>query len=576
MEDEMQNNNIINGETQPPVQGTVLMEPTASAWAPTASVVVPAGPASASFASVFQPQDGFQVMAQTPDPFSADALPRPTAAPVLSVAALALGESFIRQRQAEMEAEIEADVEIESLPFPSHRFPGFLPAFVKSAADSLGCDESMVAVPLLATLSGAIGNSCWVEVMPGWRMPGSLWAIVIAESGSGKTPALDAVAKPIRDLGVDFDEQFDKDMNRYREEKALFDVSRKKPQPGEVVPLYGPLKPVRRRIDFQDTTVEALASVLAANPRGGVLIADEARTWLGGFNQYKKGAGTDMEKWDEIWNGNTLRIDRKTGDEREIHVPRPFVSVTGGTQLSVFKSKINREAVDSGLLARILFCVPNRGSKDRNGLPIDRDLNRSLVNLYGQLAGMNVAKASEKHVPKYVKFSEDAQRRFDEWSKRYRAEAIKNLRPGVKYAMIKITGYVPRLALILQLVKDTLCPPAYDRNLPVAPDPEISVQTLEEAIQLGEWFGNEARLMYALVNIEKNEHEQSTDRILNYLRGQEDGVTVRDIQRATDDFNATQIRDHLEELVTSGLVTKEPVPTTGKGGRPTWKYKAAR
>ncbi|MGC8625428.1 MAG: DUF3987 domain-containing protein [Phycisphaerae bacterium] len=47
-------------------------------------------------------------------------------------------------------------------------------------------------------------------------------------------------------------------------------------------------------ISTSDSTVEALASVLAENPRGVLLERDELQGWFASFDRYAKGSGGDL------------------------------------------------------------------------------------------------------------------------------------------------------------------------------------------------------------------------------------------------------------------------------------------
>ncbi len=49
----------------------------------------------------------------------------------------------------------------------------------------------MVALPLLAVLAAAIGNTRWVHLGAEWYEPAVPWTCVVAESDSLKSPAAD-------------------------------------------------------------------------------------------------------------------------------------------------------------------------------------------------------------------------------------------------------------------------------------------------------------------------------------------------------------------------------------------------
>src|SRR4051794_7994258 len=86
----------------------------------------------------------------------------------------------------------------EFCPFPVSDLPSVCAEFVDQAAHAIDCDPSMIALPLITGLASAIGNSCRIELKPGYTEPVTTWAAVVCESGSRKSPALEAPLGPIR------------------------------------------------------------------------------------------------------------------------------------------------------------------------------------------------------------------------------------------------------------------------------------------------------------------------------------------------------------------------------------------
>ena len=83
-------------------------------------------------------------------------------------------------------------------PFPVDALPGPLDAFVRTAARSMVCDPSFIALPVLAASAAAIGSTRRVVLKRGWSEPAIIWAAIIGESGTTKTPAFKLAMRPIR------------------------------------------------------------------------------------------------------------------------------------------------------------------------------------------------------------------------------------------------------------------------------------------------------------------------------------------------------------------------------------------
>ena len=71
---------------------------------------------------------------------------------------------------------------MEALPAP-------IAEYVRQAAVALGCDPVYVALPCLAVAAGLIGYTRVLRLKRTWRAPSVLWTLVVADSGTLKTPA---------------------------------------------------------------------------------------------------------------------------------------------------------------------------------------------------------------------------------------------------------------------------------------------------------------------------------------------------------------------------------------------------
>ncbi|GAG23361.1 unnamed protein product, partial [marine sediment metagenome] len=217
--------------------------------------------------------------------------------------------------------------------FPTDALPEPARSFVVKGAQAIGCDPSYIALPLLAAMASAIGNSRCIRLKPGWTEPAVIWTAIVGESGSLKTPAFKRVVKPIRDRQGEALKRHTEELTEYetailRYERDLAAWKRSKSHTDD--PPEKPPRPQADRYLVSDTTVEALAPILLENPRGVLLARDELAGWIGSFDRYSGGkSGADAAHWLSMHNGESLVVDRKTGAVRTIYVPSALVSVTG-------------------------------------------------------------------------------------------------------------------------------------------------------------------------------------------------------------------------------------------------------
>ena len=76
--------------------------------------------------------------------------------------------------------------------------PAPLAEYVRQCAVALGCDPAFVALPVLAVIASAIGNTRVIRLKRGWDEPAVLWTVIVGDSGTLKSPAYrKAVGLPV-------------------------------------------------------------------------------------------------------------------------------------------------------------------------------------------------------------------------------------------------------------------------------------------------------------------------------------------------------------------------------------------
>jgi len=180
-------------------------------------------------------------------------------------------------------------------PFPVDALPHPIGGFVAAGAKAIGCDPSYLALPLLTAIAAAIGNTRRLVLKRGWWVPPILWGAIIGESGTAKTPAFKLVMRPILERRRKALERHAEQMRQYeaelvRWEKEMAKWKRDKKAADD--PPEKPDPPQAERLLVSDTTVEALAPILLANPRGVLMARDELAGWTGSFDRYAGSKGT--------------------------------------------------------------------------------------------------------------------------------------------------------------------------------------------------------------------------------------------------------------------------------------------
>ena len=220
--------------------------------------------------------------------------------------------------------------------FPLDVLPGPMRKLTEEGAATLGVPPDLIAVPQLTFAGATIGNTCRIQLKPGFEQYPTLYAGTIAPPGATKSPALDLARYPLDVL-----------------QKEAFNKQGKSAPPS-IDPPTGHSKS-KEHYFSTDATTEAIAEMLTYSA-GLVLIRDELVGWVKLFDAYRAGRGGDRQNWLSLWSAASLKVDRKTADP--IYVPNPVVCVCGGIQPDVLPQLAQEAGRRDGFIERILWAYP--------------------------------------------------------------------------------------------------------------------------------------------------------------------------------------------------------------------------
>jgi hypothetical protein len=459
----------------------------------------------------------------------------------------------------------------QTIPFPVSCLPERVARFVDISSRAIGCDPSYVALPLLAGLASAIGNTRRIQLKRGWSEPAVVWAAIVGDSGTLKSPALEVALRAVR-------KRQRAAMKRHAEAMALYEIESMryekelrawKNAKANEEPPQRPAEPVADRCYADDTTIEALAVLLLQNPRGLLLVRDELSGWLGSFDRYAQGRGADAAKWLEMFGGRSIMVDRKSGPSRTIYVHRAAVSVAGGIQPGTLQRALGMEHRENGLAARLLLACPSRRAKRWTEADISPELENQIEAIFERLYSLEPGADRDGEIqPLDLPLTPAAK---DAWVAFYDEHAIEQaeLTGDLAATWSKLEGYAARLALIVHLTRWAAGDPTLeDANV-------VDEQSIKAGVELSTWFGHEARRVYSILgeNPEQREHR----RLIEMIRSKGGSVTIREVQRSSRKYtNAKDAEQALEALVAAGVgIWEDPKPGLA-GGRPVRQFVLAQ
>ena len=228
---------------------------------------------------------------------------------------------------------------------PHGLLPGVIEQFALVQGELMGADPAGLAVAALVICGAVISDEIKLQVKrhsKGWDEEARLWAGLVGNPSTMKSPIMRAAAKPLEEIDARL-------WREYLAAKAEYDrlspEEKKEEDP-----------PKREHLRLEDTTIEAAQDAMRENPKGILCLQDELSGWFGSMEKYSaaKGAQKDRGFWLRTWNGGNLSVDRVM--RGSFMIENIGASVLGGVQPDVIR-KIAGETYDDGLIQRLLPIV---------------------------------------------------------------------------------------------------------------------------------------------------------------------------------------------------------------------------
>jgi len=327
--------------------------------------------------------------------------------------------------------------------------------WIRTAAEAKGAPADYVVAALLSTAGAIIGNSRWATPWEGWSEVPIIWAMAIGNPSAGKSPGLDAVLTPLKRIEREKRQAAEAEHAEWakkaevarlvtatwkEEVKAAIKSGDPVPEkPSEADP--GP-EPVKPRYALADATVEKIAVIVSAQPRGTMLARDELSGWLGNMSRYS--GGSDRPFWLEAYGGRGYNVERM--GRESIWIDHLSVGVLGGIQPDKLKSLLIKTD-DDGLLARFLPVYPNPAPIKQPEAGIDDAFIEAALR---RLLSLNMVVADEggELRPWFMKFTPPARNVLNQF--RMTARGWEAGEDGLLLSFIgKLPGLAVRLSLIL-------------------------------------------------------------------------------------------------------------------------------
>ncbi len=357
-------------------------------------------------------------------------------------------------------------------------------------AESMGCPIEYAALPMLISMSGAIGNTRELKVKEGHTEHTRIFGAVVGPPGAMKSPPMEVVTQHLQRQNRVYEREHFRAMQEYDAGLRDWEVDKKDAaKDGQPAPEL-PEKPIQKVAYASDTTIEAYEDALKENPRGVPTFVDELSGWVQRLNQYRGGAGADKKWWLERW-GRTPINNRRKSREGTLIVHLPHVCLYGTIQPTVLPSLAEDE---DGLIERFLLVYPDQHMPRYRHTGISEAAREGWKNLLDQLLNIHLTTDDElgDPLPTTLEYSKEAHELYVRCHDEISDEAnLPGFPPELWGTWSKLKSYLARLALVVAVAR---C--AEERLRGGTPSERVELEDARAAADLVEYFKSHAKRLH--------------------------------------------------------------------------------
>ena len=451
--------------------------------------------------------------------------------------------------------------------FPADTLPPVVRGYVQAVAETTQTSVDMAAVASLAILSICLQGKYRIWGKSDWWEPLNTYCVIVLPPAERKSAVISLMTAPLEEYEQEINAAMDAQIIESQMKKAVLEkerrmledkVSKGKADASELadkakeISAFQETQPLKLFVD--DVTAEKLASVLAENRSKAAIVSAEGGIFdiLSGI--YTKNVNIDV--FLKGHSGDTIRVDRiGRASENIIH---PVLTMLLAVQPGVLNGMMSNDTFRGrGLTARFLYSMPKSylGMRSFHTEPIPETVKTEYTKLIRSLLEVDC-----KEEP--ILLSEEATSALKALYLDNESRLCTDLAEIADWAG-KYVGAVLRIAGLLHAAQ-------HHGFLDFT---EVSGETMENAVRIGEYFLEHAKAAYSLMGADpvNKQGEYLLDAI---KRGQVSEFSRRDAMRMCRRFHNTEsLQPVLNRLCEYGYIAPKPTePALGAGRRPSEVY----
>ena len=303
-------------------------------------------------------------------------------------------------------------------PFPLECFPEPLGEFGRALSTYTQTDPAMTGVLLLGILGALFQNKFSVVSVNGNIEQASIYAVAIAPPAERKSEVIRRVIRPLHRFEDDYNVAHADDVSQSRTQRRLLEKGLTAAEKGNnadaLFTAQAALDSFRERkpltLIADDTTVEALVSLMAENGERMLIASDEGGIFTHMKGRYKQN-GDDTELYLKAHSGGRVSVHRKSRDPEKLN--NPALSLVVAVQPFVVENTILEEANNArGLTARLVYavCAERAGSRKAIAASLPDDLAERYEHAVQRCLSQTVSPSPADEIPaaRLIALSEEA------------------------------------------------------------------------------------------------------------------------------------------------------------------------
>lgn len=332
---------------------------------------------------------------------------------------------------------------VSSTGFPLDVFPPAVQKIILDLVQHDGQNVELLSAAMLSAAATAIGNAFMIHIRGNWKTNCSLFIILVARPGTGKTPALSVAFAPIRKRDAELARRFKSELDAYTNDSAENGKGSSE-------------KPHIKQFILDDCTPEALFRAHFYNQRGEAIVSDEFLGFLKTINRYSSD-GKIIEVLLSAWTGSQLVYTRKDEGMSYI-IANPCINLIGGIQTNLVHELFKPELTSNGFTDRLVFVCPEVQEVPRWTLSEEADGCGALARWHEILDRIMDIRCeyeddSLQIRPKVLEMSPEARSFFYRWNNEI-VDSINGITDEdmLDTHVMKLNSILPRLALTIQVL----------------------------------------------------------------------------------------------------------------------------